>query len=121
ATWGPVLAAGPDGIVEAVYISYYPDIAVPGAPERIKAFAELALKQGVRRLVLLSGRGETEAQHAEQMLIDSGSDCTILRCSWFAQNFNEGAFLDAVLSGEIALPVADTPELFVGTDDIADA
>jgi uncharacterized protein YbjT (DUF2867 family) len=115
ATWKPALAD-----VEAVYISYYPDIAVPGAPEKVKAFTELALKHGVRRLVLLSGRGETEAQHAEQMLIDSGADWTILRCSWFAQNFNEGAFLDAVLSGEVALPVGDIPEPFVDTDDIAD-
>jgi uncharacterized protein YbjT (DUF2867 family) len=115
ATWGPALAD-----VEAVYISYYPDIAVPGAPEKIKAFTDMALQHGVRRLVLLSGRGETEAQHAEQMLIDSGADWTILRCSWFSQNFNEGAFLDAVLSGEVALPVGDIPEPFVDTDDIAD-
>ena len=115
ATWGPALAD-----VDAVYISYYPDIAVPGAPETVKAFAETALKHGVRRMVLLSGRGETEAQHAEQLLMASGADWTILRCSWFNQNFNEGAFLDAVLSGEVALPAGDIPEPFVDTDDIAD-
>ena len=50
----------------AVYITYYPDLAVPGAAEAVGAFARLAVGNGVRRLVLLSGRGEEEAQHAEQ-------------------------------------------------------
>src|SRR5689334_13188683 len=76
ATWPAALAG-----VDQVYVSYYPDIAVPGAPETVRAFADLAMKHGVRRLVLLSGRGEHEAQRAEQMLIDSGADWTILRCS----------------------------------------
>jgi len=115
ATWNDALTD-----VESVYVSYYPDIAVPGAPETVRAFADLALRRGVRRLVLLSGRGETEAQHAEQLLIESGADWTILRCSWFAQNFNEGVFVDAVLSGEVTLPAGDIPEPFVDTDDIAD-
>src|SRR5688572_11286755 len=52
ATWKPVLAD-----VSAVYIAYTPDLAVPGATEAVGAFAELAVATGVRRLVLLSGRG----------------------------------------------------------------
>ena len=56
-SWAPVL----DG-VGAVYITYYPDLAVPGATEAIQAFCARAMKTGVRRLVLLSGRGEEEAQ-----------------------------------------------------------
>jgi len=60
-TWAPVL----DG-VRAAYISYFPDLSIPGAPEAVRAFAELALDQGVRRLVLLSGRGEEEAQRSER-------------------------------------------------------
>src|SRR5262245_11207531 len=73
--------------VGAAYVTFYPDLAVPGAPEAIRSFAETALAAGVRRLVLLSGRGEEEAQRSEEMLRASGADWTILRCSWFAQNF----------------------------------
>jgi len=115
ATWAPALRG-----VTAVYVSYYPDLAVPGAPDVIRAFADLALQHGVRRLVLLSGRGEAEAQRAEQLLIDSGADWTILRCSWFNQNFSESFFLEPVLSGEVALPAGSVPEPFVDVDDIAD-
>lgn len=114
-TWAPVLAG-----VSAVYISYYPDLAAPGAPEAIAAFTEQALASGVHRLVLLSGRGEHEAQRAEQALQASGADWTILRCSWFMQNFSESVFLDGVRAGELALPVGAVPEPFVDADDIAD-
>ena len=114
-TWAAVL----DG-VGSVYISYYPDIAVPGAVETVGSFAELAVTSGVPRLVLLSGRGEAEAERAEQAVRDSGADLTILRSTWFAQNFSEDYMLEPVLSGEVALPGGDTPEPFVDADDIAD-
>jgi uncharacterized protein YbjT (DUF2867 family) len=114
-TWGPALeGAG------AAYVSFYPDLAVPGAPDAIAAFAELAVANGTRRLVLLSGRGEEEAQRSEQALIDSGADWTILRCSWFNQNFSESAFLEPVLAGEVALPADGVLEPFVDVEDIAD-
>lgn len=114
-TWAGALQG-----VSAAYITYYPDLAVPGAPQAIEAFARQALQAGVRRLVLLSGRGEHEAQQAEEKLMASGADWTIVRCSWFMQNFDEGAFLDSILSGEVALPVSDMPEPFIDADDIAD-
>lgn len=75
---------------------------------------------GVSRFVLLSGRGEAEAQQAEEMVKQSGADWTILRCSWFAQNFSEGFLLDAVLAGEVALPVGAVGEPFIDADDIAE-
>ncbi len=115
-TWAPALA----GVARA-YVTYYPDIALPGAAERVRAFAELAVKSGARRLVLLSGRGEEGALRGEQALRASGADWTILRCSWFAQNFSEGAFLDQVLASEVALPAGSVREPFVDADDIADA
>lgn len=114
-TWEGAL----DG-VKSVYISFYPDIAIPGAPETVAAFCEQALKRGTRRLVLLSGRGEVEAKRAEDILRASGADWTILRCSWFMQNFSEAFFLESVLAGEVALPVRDMPEPFVDAEDIAD-
>jgi len=115
ATWAPALQG-----VGSVYISYYPDIAVPGAVETVGSFAELAVARGVPRLVLLSGRGEREAELAEQAVHDSGADLTILRSSWFNQNFSESYFLDYLLEGEVALPAGDTGEPFVDADDIAD-
>ena len=116
ATWGPALQG-----VSAVYISYYPDIAVPGAAETVDAFARLAVANGVTRLVLLSGRGETEAQRAEEMVKASGADWTILRCAWFSQNFSEGFLIESLLGGEVALPVGTVGEPFIDADDIADA
>jgi uncharacterized protein YbjT (DUF2867 family) len=114
-TW----AAALDG-AGAAYVSYYPDIAIPGAVEAITAFAETALAHDVRRLVLLSGRGEEEAQRAERSLRESGADWTIVRCSWFNQNFSEGFFADGVAAGEVVLPATTVPEPFVDVEDIAD-
>ncbi|MQA75201.1 MAG: NAD(P)H-binding protein [Solirubrobacterales bacterium] len=115
ATWAPALEGA-----SAAYVSYYPDLAVPGAPEAVGALAERALASGTRRLVLLSGRGEEEAQRAEEVLRRSGAEWTIVRCSWFSQNFSEGPFLEPLLAGEVALPADGVPEPFVDTDDIAD-
>jgi len=51
---------------------------------------------------------------------DSGADLTILRSTWFSQNFSEDYLLEPVLAGEVALPAGDTPEPFIDADDIAD-
>ena len=115
ATWGPSL----DG-VGAVYVSYFPDLAARGAPEALGAFADLAVASGVRRLVLLSGRGEEEAQASEKAVADSGADWTVLRASWFAQNFSEGYLLDPLLGGDVALPAGAVGEPFTDADDIAE-
>ncbi|MFC3226462.1 NmrA family transcriptional regulator [Marinibaculum pumilum] len=116
----PALLSG----VDAAYIAYAPDLAVPGAVEDVRRFAEIAAAQGVRRLVLLSGRGEPEAEEAESAVAAvataGGADWTVLRASWFAQNFSESFLLDGVLAGEIALPAGEIPEPFVDADDIAD-
>jgi uncharacterized protein YbjT (DUF2867 family) len=114
-TW----AAALNGAQQA-YVAYQPDLAVPGALDTVTGFFEQAVRLGVKRLVLLSGRGEIEAEQAEQALQASGADWTILRCSWFSQNFSETYLRDAILSGEVALPVGDVPEPFVDVDDIAD-
>src|SRR5215207_10016992 len=114
ATWVPALRE-----VGSAYVSYYPDLAVPGAAATVRSFAELAVESGVRRLVLLSGRGEEEAQVSEQTVRDSGADWTILRSSWFSQNFSEAYMLEPVLGGGLALPAGNRPEPFVDADDIA--
>ncbi|ACU77225.1 NmrA family protein [Catenulispora acidiphila DSM 44928] len=115
ATWPAALEG-----VASVYVSFYPDLAVPGAPEAVAAFTAEARRAGVRRVVLLSGRGEAEAQRAEEVIAAAGMEWTVVRASWFAQNFSEGAFLDAVNSGEVVLPVGDVREPFIDVEDIAD-
>jgi uncharacterized protein YbjT (DUF2867 family) len=115
ATWEPVLQN-----IHAVYISFQPDLAVPGTVEKIKLFTETAVKNKVQKLVLLSGRGEPEAQHCEEIVMNTGADWTIVRASWFCQNFSEGNFLEPILSGHVALPAGDVGEPFIDVDDIAD-
>jgi uncharacterized protein YbjT (DUF2867 family) len=115
ATWAPVLCH-----VRSVYLSYYPDLAAPGAAIAIRSFVGLAAQSGVQHLVLLSGRGEEEAQHCEQIVQQSGVGWTVLRASWFAQNFSENFLRDLVLSGTVALPVENVMEPFVDAEDIAD-
>lgn len=114
-TWRPALEG-----VESMYLVYYPDVAFPGALDRIRGVLDEARASGVRRVVFLSGRGEEEAQAAEEAVQASGLEWTILRCSWFAQNFSEHFLLDPVLAGEVALPAGDVAEPFVDVDDIAD-
>ena len=114
-TWAPALQGA-----RSVYISYYPDLAVPGAVDVVGSFANVAVENGVPRLVLLAGRGEAEAEQAEQAVRDSGADLTIVRATWFMQNFNEDHMVEHILAGAIALPAGDTPEPFVDAGDIAD-
>jgi uncharacterized protein YbjT (DUF2867 family) len=114
-TWRPALHGA-----SAAYISYFPDLAAPGAPEAIAALATTALDAGVERLVLLSGRGEEEAQRSEDALHRSGAAWTVVRSSWFSQNFSEGHFREPLRGGELALPAGDVGEPFVDADDIAD-
>lgn len=124
----PVLASHPStGTIKqalrdvaAAYVTYYPDLAVSGAPNAIRSFSELAVRSGVERLVLLSGRGEAEAQRCEQIVQESGVAWTIVRASWFAQNFSENFMRDLVVSGEVALPVENVAEPFGDAEDIAD-
>lgn len=114
-TW----AAALDG-VRAVYVAYAPDLAVPGAPEVIAAFTKAAVDAGATRLVLLSGRGEKEAEECEDVVRAAGADWTVVRAAWFFQNFNESDFAGYVQAGHLALPVGEVPEPFVDADDIAD-
>ena len=114
-TWAPAL----DG-VGSVYLSYYPDIAVPGAVEIVGDFAALAVRSGAPRIVLLSGRGEPEAERAEHAVRDAGAELTVLRSTWFMQNFSEDYMLEHVLSGELRLPAGGVPTPFLDIDDLAD-
>ena len=118
-SWALALTAAIEAGATQAYVTYYPDLAFPEAAGRIKTFSELAVGKGLRRLVLLSGRGEVGAQRAEQMMIDSGADWTVVRASFMAQNF-EDAWREQVLTGGFALPAGDTREPIIDAFDIAD-
>ncbi len=106
--------------MDKAYIVYYPDLAVPGAKEAIQALADAAKQEGLKKVVLLSGKGEREAELCEQIIMQSGLDYTIVRASWFMQNFSESFFLDPILAGHVALPQSEAQVPYVHADDIAD-
>ncbi|MGB1110452.1 MAG: NmrA family NAD(P)-binding protein [Gammaproteobacteria bacterium] len=104
----------------AAYITYQPDLAVPGAEQAIRDFTALATELGLEHLVLLSGRGEAGARRAEIVLEQSGLVWNVVRANWFMQNFSESFMIEGILNGELMLPASDIPEPFVDVDDIAD-
>jgi len=106
--------------MDAIYVTYQPDLAVPGAYEAVQELLQQASANNIKKVVLLSGRGEHEAQRCEQLLIQSGLNYSIVRCSWFSQNFSESFFLPPVLAGHVALPNPEAKIPFLDTDDIAD-
>ncbi len=114
-TWAAALTG-----VSAAYVAYSPDLAVPEAPDAIRELARMAADRGVRRLVLLSGRGEKEAQRCERIVLDTNPAWTVIRASWFNQNFDEGFFLEPLRAGVLALPAGSVLEPFIDADDIAD-
>ncbi|MFI1830348.1 NmrA family NAD(P)-binding protein [Streptomyces sp. NPDC020412] len=114
-TWAPALKG-----VQRAYVNYYPDLAAPGAVEALRAFGATAAESGVSRLVLLSGRGEPAAVAAEEALAECGVPLTVVRASFFAQNFSEGPMAEGLGRGEIAFPAGDTAEPFIDAEDLAD-
>lgn len=114
-TWPAAL----DG-VRAAYLTFFPDLTAPGAVDTVGRVTTAAVQAGVRRLVLLSGRGEAEAQQAEKIVLEAGAEATIVRSAFFAQNFDEKDFVELIRAGTVALPSGAVGEPFVDADDIAD-
>ncbi len=100
--------------------AYVPDLLVPDAAEAAEELARQAQARDIRRFVLLSGRGEEVSERAENLVSAAMANRTVVRCSWFNQNFDEGYMVDDIRAGVLALPGGDTPEPFVDADDIAD-
>ncbi|WP_432497474.1 NAD(P)H-binding protein [Kineococcus auxinigenes] len=114
-TWAAALAGA-----QAAYVTYHPDLAFPGVPELVEEFCATARTAGVRRVVLLSGRGEEGAVASEEAVQRSGLEWTVVRCNWFSQNFSESFFLGPVRAGVLSIPAGEAVEPFVDADDIAD-
>jgi len=114
-TWAPALSGA-----RAAYVTYFPDLAFPGAVEKLESLVETAKDVGVEHLVLLSGRGEHHARLGEEVVRNSGVDFTLIRAAWFAQNFSEGYLRDPILAGVLPMPGGDIAEPIIDIDDIAD-
>lgn len=114
-TWDRAL----EGMTRA-YVTYFPDIAMPGALDKVEAFTGAAKKAGLQRLVLLSGRGEYHAQQAETLIRGCGLDFTLVRAAWFAQNFSEGELHHPLMDGVLPMPGGAVQEPIIDVDDIAD-
>jgi uncharacterized protein YbjT (DUF2867 family) len=114
-TWAPFVASS-----TSVFVAYVPDLGFPGASEALAKFGETCASEGVENVVLLSGRGEPGAALSERALAEGAGPVTVVRCSWFDQNFSESFLLQPVLDGVIALPAGDVEEPFLDADDIAD-
>lgn len=114
-TWGPALED-----VGSAYVTYFPDLAFPGAVDKLDALCNAARDSGVERLVLLSGRGEHHARLGEEVVRNSGVDFTIVRAAWFAQNFSEGYLRDPVMAGVLPMPGGMFLEPIIDVEDISD-
>ncbi len=118
-TWVPTLRGA-----TTVYVAYAPDLAFPGAPDTVADLARLAAESGVRRIVLLSGRGEPEAQRAERLLAalatSDGVEWAVVRAAFFMQNFSEGFFAGSIAEGRLRFVAGDVGEPFLDADDLAD-
>lgn len=114
-TWAPVL----NGVSKA-YVTYFPDLAFPGAVDKLEAFTKVAADTELKHIVLLSGRGEHFAAMGEEIVRNSGLRFTIVRAAWFAQNFSEGYLRDPILGGVLPMPGDEIKEPIIDIDDIAD-
>ncbi|MEM9432823.1 MAG: NmrA family NAD(P)-binding protein [Pseudomonadota bacterium] len=114
-TWTAALSG-----VSKAYVTYFPDLAFPGAVEKLEALTKVAAETGLEHIVLLSGRGEHFAGVGEEVVRKSGVGFTIVRAAWFAQNFSEGYLRDPILGGVLPMPGGDTPEPIIDIEDIAD-
>jgi len=106
--------------MDKAYVTYYPDLAVPGSKEAITYLVKVAERTGLKKLVILSGRGEPEAQECELITLNSDIDTVVVRVDWFMQNFSEYFFLDPIKAGVLAVPQAETRIPFIDLDDVAD-
>ena len=106
--------------IDSVYISYATDLGINNTANTIKSFVDAAKEQNIKRIVMLTGRGEEEAVRCEEIVQNSGIRWTIVRSSWFNQNFSETSFAEMVKTGQITLPAKNAQEPFIDVEDLAE-
>ena len=119
ATWSSV-----EQPAATAYVTFAPDLTFPGAPDGVADIVERMARSGVRRFVLLSGRGEPEAKLVEDRMIEvaerHGAEWGIVRCGVFMQNFDEGFLAPALEAGHLRFPAGPVREPFLDVEDVAD-
>ncbi|KQZ70551.1 MULTISPECIES: hypothetical protein [unclassified Nocardioides] len=119
ATWSSV-----ERPADSAYLTFAPDLTFPGAPEAVAEVADRMARAGVRRIVLLSGRGEAQAQRAEDLVAAAaqryGAGWGVVRCAFFMQNFDESLFAEPLAAGHLAFTAGEVSEPFVDLDDVAE-
>jgi uncharacterized protein YbjT (DUF2867 family) len=102
-------------------------LVAPDDPAPLRPFVDRVQEAGVKRVVLLSGRGR-EAWNgrfghamaaAEDVVRGSDLNWTIVGANNFMQNFTEDLWHEPLLAGRLALPSGGVPEPFVDLDDVA--
>jgi uncharacterized protein YbjT (DUF2867 family) len=102
-----------------VYLTYYPDLALPGGVEATRA-SRSSRYDGASPGWRFCPAAASPRRSGEQAVRETGAELTVLRSTWFMPNFSEDYMLAHVLSGEIRLPAGDVPTPFLDADDIAD-
>jgi uncharacterized protein YbjT (DUF2867 family) len=121
-TWSPTVTGA-----ETAYLA--PPVGPTGLAQACR-FIKQAASEGLRRVVLLSGRGVGSpgrdfAVYDGQLAVEdavkaSGADWTIVQPAWFAQGFNEDFLRYHVLDGEIRVSAGDGGEAWIDTNDVGD-
>ncbi|WP_409468874.1 NmrA family NAD(P)-binding protein [Streptomyces sp. HC307] len=115
-TWAQALRGA-----DAAYLVHPGDVGSAAATRAVGLLAHEAVSLGVRRLVLLSARGEEQARPTEEALRESAADWTVVQAAWFMQNFSEGPLVEGLrLGGELVFPGGEVREPFIDVRDIAD-
>ncbi len=121
-TWSGATAG-----IDTAYLA--PPVGPTGLAQAGK-FIKQAAAEGLRRVVLLSGRGVgspdrefavyESSLELEYAVKESGADWTIVRPAWFMQNFSEDFLHDYVMAGEIRLSAGTGSEAWIDTNDVGD-
>ncbi|MGC4936960.1 NAD(P)H-binding protein [Kribbella sp. DT2] len=118
------------GAAAGVGTAYLAPPVGPTGLEQAGRFVKQAAAEGLRRVVLLSGRGVgspgrdfavyESSVELENAVRDSGADWTIIRPAWFMQGFSEDFLLEHVLAGELRVSAGTGAEAWVDTNDLGD-
>ncbi|CAA7268336.1 unnamed protein product [Cyclocybe aegerita] len=91
----------------------------------VKPFIDLAISKGVKRFVLLSAsqfnKGGVYVGKVHEYLVERGIDYTVLRPTWFIENFGDFHAQNIRENDEILSVTKDGRIRLVGADDIAKA
>jgi uncharacterized protein YbjT (DUF2867 family) len=116
--------------IKGAHTAYLAPPVGPTGLAQAGRFVQQAADDGLRRLVLLSGRGVGSAGRdfavydgqldLENAVKASGLDWTIVQPAWFAQGFSEDFLRHHVLAGELRLSAGTGAEAWIDTNDVGD-